>query len=162
MIKYSYFLISLHRVLFLFRSDVSNKKYYNYLCIFYECISALPCDYGNDIYKLLKKKLMNNAESIEEDKIIKYILSKDKKTSICDNWEELKESSATLKFNIKNCILLYETLNFDKLFDLLDLLEVYVEAVLKKDYWDKENFINVYVIPYETKWKERFFHKNRL
>ena len=155
--KHSYFLISLHRLLFLFRSDVSNRRYYNYLCVFYECLNKFSCNYDDDAYKLLEKNLINKAETSEEQQIIKYILYKDKKISVCDNWEELQKTGYVLLSNIKKCILLYEAVKSEQLFDLLDVLEAYVEAVLKKDCWDKDSFKKIYIIPYEIKWKEKFF-----
>ncbi len=66
--KHSYFLISLHRLLFLFRSDVSNRRYYNYLCVFYECMNKFFCNYDDDAYKLLEKNLINKAKTSEEQR----------------------------------------------------------------------------------------------
>mgnify|MGYP004629447021 CR=1 FL=1 len=60
--KYSYFLLSLHRLFILFRSDVSSETWYKYLCIFYGCMKNTTCDFESSSYDMLKEKLISERK----------------------------------------------------------------------------------------------------
>lgn len=150
--KYSYFLLSLHRLFILFRSDVSSETWYKYLCIFYGCMKNTTCDFESSSYDMLKEKLISETNNEKDRQTVQYILHKDKIDAFCDNWDEIHKSSKELLQGTEKCITLYKASKTEELFDLLDILETYTQAVLRRDRWDKNHFLEYNVKPYKNKY----------
>lgn len=150
------FMLGFHRVFVIIRSNISSPENINLIRIINSYCSLLK---GEHIIKFVdfKSEISKSVKgNFENQEIVKNALNLSELEIVTDNIKEINRYIPIINCTTVEILRLLKCGSFNRAYDLVDAIHCLPKALMYKNIWSPNDYLNIYIKPYREKWDEKF------